>query len=82
MRKFDLIPKHLYVNCDKYFPYSTVDVIIRNNGKFILTKRAISPYKGKWYLPGGIIQRGHTMRETSMRVASRNRPQHKNSKVS
>ncbi|CUR50903.1 GDP-mannose mannosyl hydrolase [Nitrosotalea devaniterrae] len=54
-------PKKLFNKFGKYFPYSTVDIVIKKNDTFLLTKRNISPYKGKWHLPGGIIHRGERM---------------------
>jgi len=56
----------------KYFPYSVVDVIIFNaEGNFLLTKRTIAPYKNKWHLPGGMVKKGHTMKDTVIIVAKK-----------
>jgi len=52
-----------------YFPYSTVDVVIRNSDSFILTKRIIPPYKNKWNLPGGVVFKTEKLVAAAKRVA-------------
>ena len=36
-------------------PEATVCAILKRNGKVLITKRNVNPYKGKWCLPGGHI---------------------------
>ena len=36
-------------------PRAAVDVVIKTDEGVLLTKRAISPFKGMWHLPGGTI---------------------------
>jgi ADP-ribose pyrophosphatase YjhB (NUDIX family) len=49
------IPPKIFETIEQYAPFSSVDIIIEINQKIILTKRAISPYRGYWHLPGSII---------------------------
>lgn len=67
-KEFKIAPLKLYKEFGKYFPFSTVDVIIRDNdGSFILTKRIIPPYVNKWHLPGGLIRKGEKLRDAVKR---------------
>lgn len=52
-----------------HFPFSCVDLIVIKGHKFVLVKRTIPPYKGKWCLPGGIIRRGENMKAAVERIA-------------
>jgi len=62
----------LWKKFGEYFPYAVVDVIIFNaDGNFLLTKRSIIPYKNKWHLPGGMIQKGDRMKNTAIRIAKK-----------
>ena len=45
-----------FVNYDNPRPTVTALVLYRN--KLLLTRRAVSPFKGMWDLPGGFIQGG------------------------
>lgn len=67
-RKFNKAPKELFDRFSLYFPYSTVDVVIQNNDSFLLTRRAISPYKNKWNLPGGIVFKTEKLDGAAKRV--------------
>jgi ADP-ribose pyrophosphatase YjhB (NUDIX family) len=67
-KEFKMAPLRLYKEFGKYFPFSTVDVIIRDyDGSFILTKRIISPYVNKWHLPGGLIRKGEKLQDAVKR---------------
>lgn len=67
-KQFRIAPLRLYKEFGRYFPFSTVDVIIvDNNGSFILTKRTIPPYVNKWHLPGGLIRKGEKLRSAAKR---------------
>ncbi len=68
-KTFKRAPKNLFDRFSSYFPYSTVDVVIRQNGSFILTKRTILPYKNKWNLPGGVVFKTEKLSDTAKRVA-------------
>lgn len=69
MKKFKKTSKYLFNKFAEYFPYSTVDVIIRNGESFLLTKRIISPYKNKWSLPGGVVFKTERLSDAAKRVA-------------
>ena len=45
----------------------TVDGIIIEKGKILLIKRATSPYKDYWALPGGFVELGETLEEAVAR---------------
>ena len=67
-KDFKIAPLKLYKEFGKYFPFSTVDVIIRDDGgSFILTKSSIPPYVGKWHLPGGLVRKGEKLGNAAKR---------------
>ena len=68
-KKFKRAPRKLFDMFSSYFPYSTVDVVIRNSDSFILTKRIIPPYKNKWNLPGGVVFKTEKLVAAAKRVA-------------
>ena len=51
----------------KKVPMVTVDGIIIEEGKILLIKRAGSPYKDHWALPGGFVELGETLEEAVAR---------------
>lgn len=64
------IPYDIFVQIEKYMPFSSVDIIVLfENNKILLTKRSIRPYKGYWHLPGSIILKRETMIEAAKRSA-------------
>ncbi len=50
-------------------PRLCVDIIIRQAGKILLSKRKIDPYKGFWHIPGGTVYFGETLEQAAKRVA-------------
>lgn len=44
-----------------------VGAIIIRNGKILLEKRKNEPGKGKWSVPGGLVELGETTEETAIR---------------
>lgn len=68
-KKFKKAPKKLFDKFSSYFPYSTVDVVIRNDTSFILAKRAIPPYQNRWNLPGGVVFKTEKLADAAKRVA-------------
>ena len=58
-----------YEKALKWFPITTVDLIIWKENKFLLTLRKIPPYNGKWHTPGGIIRKGETISKAITRIA-------------
>ena len=61
-----------FVNFRKSFPFSVVEVIICNkNNEFLLTKRAIEPFKNKWHFPGGLIEKNISLKKMVKIMAKR-----------
>jgi len=48
-------------------PITGIGAIIICNGKILLIKRGSEPGKGKWSIPGGLIELGETIHETVAR---------------
>jgi 8-oxo-dGTP diphosphatase len=44
---------------------AVVAVVRNDDGRILLTKRAIPPYAGKWVMPGGKIDLGEPIRQPS-----------------
>lgn len=59
-------------NFRRSFPFSCIDLIVLDKqNKFLLVRRNIPPYKGKWCLPGGIIRYGEKMIDAINRIAQK-----------
>lgn len=50
-------------------PLLTVDVVIELEGGVVLIKRKNEPFKGKWAIPGGFVERGETVEQAALREA-------------
>ncbi len=48
-------------------PMTGVGAVIMNSRKLLLVKRGVEPGKGKWTIPGGIVELGETPEETVVR---------------
>jgi mutator protein MutT len=48
-------------------PIVGVGALIINNGKILLEKRKNDPGKGKWSIPGGLVELGESLEETVVR---------------
>ena len=55
--------KRLYPNQ----PIVGVGVVIISNAKILLEKRKSEPGKGKWSIPGGLVELGETIEQTVIR---------------
>ena len=55
----------------KHFVFSCVDILLIKDGSVLLTKRTINPHKGSWHLPGSIIRKNETMKQTVRRTAKK-----------
>jgi len=55
----------------KTTPFCNIDLIIKNNNKFLLGKRIIKPYAGLWSVPGGRIRKGEKIVNAIIRIAKR-----------
>lgn len=45
-----------------------LDFIVIKNGKILLSKRDIDPYKGYWHLPGGMVYKKETIDQAAERI--------------
>lgn len=50
-------------------PMVGIGAVIIHNGKILLIKRGSEPGKGKWSIPGGLVELGETIAETVVREA-------------
>ena len=53
----------------KLKPMAVADCVIVKNNKILLIKRATTPYKDWWCLPGGLMDVGETIEQTAIREA-------------
>jgi len=50
-------------------PIVGVGVVILKQGNLLLGKRLNEPAKGKWSIPGGVVELGETLEQTAIREA-------------
>ena len=50
-------------------PLAGVGAVIIDKGKMILVRRGVEPGKGKWSIPGGLVELGETVRGAVIREA-------------
>ena len=61
-----------FLDFRKSFPFSVIEIIICNkDNEFLLTKRAIEPFKNKWHFPGGIVERNTSLEKMVKIIAKR-----------
>jgi 8-oxo-dGTP diphosphatase len=48
-------------------PLPSVGAVVRNGDKVLLVLRGQEPSRGKWSIPGGMMELGETIRETARR---------------
>lgn len=48
-------------------PITGVGAVVWKDGKILLVKRGKEPNKGKWTVPGGVVELGETLREAVRR---------------
>ena len=48
-------------------PIVGVGAIIKQNGKILIVRRGSEPGKGKWSVPGGLVELGETVKQTVVR---------------
>jgi colanic acid biosynthesis protein WcaH len=63
------IDQELYDQILRHMPIACVDVAIVCNGCVLLVRRDDAPAKGAWWVPGGRVFKGETMRDTARRKA-------------
>jgi colanic acid biosynthesis protein WcaH len=63
------IDQELYDQMLRHMPIACVDVAIVYNGCVLLVRRDDAPALGQWWVPGGRVVKGETMRDTARRKA-------------
>ena len=61
-------PDSLYDEFRQFFPFSTIDLLVIFEEKFLLSKRLNQPYKNMWHLPGGMIRKNEKMLSAVKRI--------------
>ena len=49
------------------WPIVGVGAVIMHEGKLLLVKRGVEPAKGKWSIPGGVVELGEMVRDAVIR---------------
>lgn len=63
-----MIPLAQYKKIVQILPILCVDVIITNlRGEYLLVKRVNEPYKGQWWVIGGRVLKGETLKQAVVR---------------
>ena len=63
-----MIPKEQYTKIIEVLPVLCVDIIIQNpQGEFLLIKRANEPLKDQWWVIGGRVLKGETLKQAAIR---------------
>ena len=65
----DFIDHDLYRQILQSMPIACVDVAIVAEGKVLLVRRQDDPAKGQWWVPGGRVRKGETLKEAARRKA-------------
>lgn len=61
------IPSDLYEKIKASLPIACVDLLIINNGCFLLVRRKNPPARGKWWFPGGRIHKWELILDAAVR---------------
>ncbi len=62
-------PLDVFQKTIQYFPTVSINLIVRNSkGEFLFVKRKNNPAKGLWWVPGGRVLNGESMKEAGERV--------------
>lgn len=64
-----MIEQVLYEKILDCIPICCVDIIVTYNKKVLIIRRANKPAQGKWWVPGGRILKGETLKEAVKRKA-------------
>ncbi len=67
--KIKKLPFEEFKNIYSKVPRLCVEVVIKTEKGFLLTKRTIPPLKGCWHIPGGTVLKGEKLRDAVKRVA-------------
>lgn len=63
------IDHDLYRQILQSMPIACVDVAIVADGKVLLVRRKDDPARGQWWVPGGRVRKGETLKEAARRKA-------------
>jgi len=63
------IPKAEFYRIYNKVPRLCVDIIINSDEGILLSKRNISPAKGKWHIPGGTVFFDETLEQAAKRIS-------------
>lgn len=63
------IDHELYRQILESMPIACVDVAIVADGKVLLVRRQDDPAKGQWWVPGGRVRKGETLKDAARRKA-------------
>ena len=64
----DQLSKKKFYEMFKYVPRITSDsVVVNEKNEILLVKRDHSPYKNRWALPGGFVEKGETVEKAAIR---------------
>ena len=67
-----LLPLKLFLKTFEYVPRLAISLVVANrNGEVLLARRAMSPKKGFWHLPGGFVLRDESLRRCTQRVVKK-----------
>ena len=61
MKKRKYIEQNIYKKFLQNMPLCCVDLIVKNNKRFLLVKREQLPLKNKWWFPGGRLFLGESL---------------------
>lgn len=61
MRKKKYIEQNIYKKFLQNLPLCCVDVVVKNNKRFLLVKRRQLPLKNEWWFPGGRLFLGESL---------------------
>ena len=63
------IPDALYEQIKSLIPIACVDLVVLKDSRILLCKRNNEPAKGEWWVPGGRVLIGETLKEAVFRKA-------------
>jgi len=67
--RVEWVPEGTWETIVKHVPIPSVDLVVKFEEGVLLAKRQNEPAKGEWFVPGGRIQKGESLREAVHRVA-------------
>jgi len=65
----DWIPDDEWKMITEKMPIVSVDLIVLHKGGIILGKRKNEPAKGEWFVPGGRVRKGESLKDAVHRIA-------------